>query len=178
MKEETTTYSVMSSPLGEILITATSAGLTSIHFQRGENRVAPGPNWRVVGDNSDGKVVMTAVDQLRAYFQGRLREFDLPLAPAGTPFQLKVWRALLDIPYGQTTTYGELARRLGKPNAARAVGAANGQNPVAIVIPCHRVIGSDGSLTGYASGVDIKDALLGLERSGRLVFNLELFPEG
>jgi methylated-DNA-[protein]-cysteine S-methyltransferase len=176
MSGSLSTYAVMTSPLGEILIMGNSAGLTAIAFQRGRNSVIPEPDWQVAGSDSDDTVVSEAIDQLRAYFAGELQEFDLPLAPVGTPFQKEVWQALLEIPYGQTISYGELADRLGKPNAARAVGAANGQNPVAIVIPCHRVIGSDGSLTGYASGVDIKAALLGLERNGQLAFNLELFP--
>jgi methylated-DNA-[protein]-cysteine S-methyltransferase len=102
--------------------------------------------------------------QLEAYFAGRLRQFTLDLAPQGTPFQQAVWRALQDIPYGQTTSYGALARQLGNPKASRAVGAANGQNPLAIVIPCHRVVGSTGKLTGYAGGVDTKQALLAFER--------------
>jgi methylated-DNA-[protein]-cysteine S-methyltransferase len=93
-----------------------------------------------------------------------LRTFDFPLAPQGTPFQQQVWRALCDIPYGETTSYGELARRIGNPNAVRAVGLANGSNPIAIIIPCHRVIGSNGSLTGYGGGLPIKKALLALER--------------
>jgi methylated-DNA-[protein]-cysteine S-methyltransferase len=102
--------------------------------------------------------------QLEAYFAGTLRQFTLDLAPQGTPFQQAVWRALQDIPYGQTTSYGALARQLGNPKASRAVGAANGQNPLAIVIPCHRVVGSTGKLTGYAGGLDTKQALLAFER--------------
>jgi methylated-DNA-[protein]-cysteine S-methyltransferase len=102
--------------------------------------------------------------QLRAYFAGELETFDLPLAPEGTPFQLEVWRRLCEIPYGETISYGELARRLGNPNASRAVGLANGANPIPIVIPCHRVIGSDGKLTGYGGGLPIKEKLLALER--------------
>ena len=104
------------------------------------------------------------IRQLRAYFAGELETFDLPLAPQGTPFQLGVWRRLCEIPYGQTISYGELARRLGNPNASRAVGLANGSNPIPIVIPCHRVIGSNGKLTGYGGGLPIKEKLLALER--------------
>ncbi len=104
-----------------------------------------------------------AVRQLDDYFHGSLRQFDVPVAPAGTPFQLRVWAMLRTIPYGTTTTYGALARRLGNPTAIRAVGRANGANPIGIVIPCHRVIGADGSLTGYAGGLNIKRALLELE---------------
>lgn len=102
--------------------------------------------------------------QLSAYFAGKAEAFDLPLAPEGTAFQLNVWRQLGEIPYGETISYGELARRIGNPNACRAVGLANGTNPIPIVIPCHRVIGSNGKLTGYGGGLDIKEKLLALER--------------
>src|SRR5690606_32152543 len=105
--------------------------------------------------------------QLDAYFRGTLRTFDLPLAPQGTPFQQTVWEALRHIPYGQTVSYGELARRVGRPAAVRAVGLANGSNPIAIVIPCHRVIGANGTLTGYGGGLPTKQALLALERGQR-----------
>jgi len=105
-----------------------------------------------------------ASDQLRAYFKGTLKDFSLPLDLDGTPFQLKVWNALQKIPYGTTISYGELARWIGKPKAVRAVGGANGRNPIPLVVPCHRVIGSDGSLTGYGSGLPIKSALLEHER--------------
>lgn len=106
--------------------------------------------------------------QLAAYADGRLRAFDLPLAPCGTSFQHAVWRALLDIPFGQTRSYGEVAASLGRPRAARAVGMACHRNPVAIIIPCHRVIGASGQLTGYAGGLDIKARLLALERLNRV----------
>jgi methylated-DNA-[protein]-cysteine S-methyltransferase len=105
-------------------------------------------------------------EQLAAYFRGDLQAFDLPLAPAGTPFQRRVWQELARIPYGETISYGELARRVGNPKAARAVGLANGQNPLPIIVPCHRVIGSDGRLTGYGGGLPRKEALLALERKG------------
>ncbi len=105
-----------------------------------------------------------AVEQLRAYFDGELTEFDLTLDMRGTPFQRRVWRALTEIPYGETESYGELARRVGQPGAARAVGMANGHNPIAIIVPCHRVIGADGSLTGYGGGLDRKRTLLQLEQ--------------
>lgn len=104
------------------------------------------------------------IRQLKAYFAGELEEFDLPLAPEGTAFQLKVWENLCDIPFGETISYGELARRIGNPNASRAVGLANGSNPIPIIIPCHRVIGSNGKLTGYGGGLPIKEKLLALER--------------
>ena len=115
--------------------------------------------WHDVVDSPIGPLTVSVVD----------RE-DVPLAPAGTPFQLTVWRALRDIPYGETIDYGELARRIGKPTASRAVGAANGRNPISIVVPCHRVIGSTGTLTGYGGGVERKQALLDLEQRGRRLF--------
>ena len=111
-----------------------------------------------------------AIAELREYFAGERRTFTVPLAPAGTPFQLRVWRALLEIPYGETTSYGELAQRLGQPTASRAVGLANGSNPIPVIIPCHRVIGANGSLTGYGGGLPIKQRLLALERSGDRLF--------
>jgi methylated-DNA-[protein]-cysteine S-methyltransferase len=105
-----------------------------------------------------------AIDQLHAYFAGTLREFDLPLVLRGTDFQKRVWRQLAQIRFGETTTYGAIAAQLGKPTASRAVGAANGQNPISIVLPCHRVIGKSGKLTGYAGGLDKKEKLLRFER--------------
>jgi methylated-DNA-[protein]-cysteine S-methyltransferase len=106
--------------------------------------------------------------QLREYFSGQRKTFDIPLAPKGTPFQLAVWNALLEVPYGDTVTYAELARRIGRPSAVRAVGAANGANPIPVIIPCHRVIGSNGTLTGYGGGIERKQWLLALE--GRRLF--------
>lgn len=106
-----------------------------------------------------------AADQLREYFAGQRKTFDLPLAPQGTAFQKAVWKALLEIPYGQTCTYGDIARRIGNPRAARAVGMANHYNPLMIVVPCHRVVGSGGALTGYACGLDVKKFLLELEKA-------------
>jgi methylated-DNA-[protein]-cysteine S-methyltransferase len=114
--------------------------------------------------HEDRQALRQAIDQIEAYFAGTLRQFRLALAPQGTPFQQAVWRALQDIPYGATTSYGDLARQLGKPQASRAVGAANGRNPLALVIPCHRVVGSTGKLTGYAGGLKTKEALLAFER--------------
>ena len=109
------------------------------------------------------EILSEAQHQLQEYFEGRLRQFTLPVAPAGTPFQQRVWQELQKVPWGTTTTYGKIAKRIGQPTAVRAVGSANGRNPVAIVIPCHRVIGSDGSLTGYAGGLATKRRLLQLE---------------
>jgi methylated-DNA-[protein]-cysteine S-methyltransferase len=111
-------------------------------------------------------MLRVAADQLAAYFAGERTDFDLPLSPSGTPFQLSVWRALLSIPYGETISYRELARRIGNAKAVRAVGAANGRNPIPIIVPCHRVIGADGSLTGYGGGLPRKRLLLELEGAG------------
>lgn len=152
-------YSYLSSPLGPILIAGDEDGLRLINFQRNASLPAAASAWI-----EDRQPLRDAIDQLEAYFAGTLRNFTLKLAPVGTPFQQSVWQALQDIPYGETTSYGALARQLGKPQASRAVGAANGRNPLAIVIPCHRVIGSTGKLTGYAGGLDIKEALLDFER--------------
>jgi methylated-DNA-[protein]-cysteine S-methyltransferase len=113
----------------------------------------------------DSSRTAAANDELQRYFDGSLREFTVPLALKGSPFQLQVWRLLREIPYGHTRTYGELARKLGLPDAARAVGRANATNPIAIMVPCHRVIGSSGALTGYAGGLDVKRALLEIESS-------------
>lgn len=123
----------------------------------------PDPAWRPARGGLP-PALRRAERQLREYFDGGRRGFDLPLAPAGTDFQRRVWRELGRIPYGETRSYGDLARRIGRPGAARAVGAANGRNPLAIVVPCHRVIGADGALTGYGGGLPVKQTLLALER--------------
>ena len=112
---------------------------------------------------SSDPLLLQAADQLRAYFAGELREFDLPLAPRGTPFQLSAWAAVSAIPYGRTATYAEIAAAIGRPSACRAVGAANGRNPLPVIVPCHRVIGAAGALTGYGGGLDRKRSLLDLE---------------
>lgn len=151
-------YTTIDSPLGEILLTGTTAGLSGIYFQEGANRQEPEADWE-----RDEAIFAEAIAQLQAYFAGSLRRFDLPLVLQGTPFEMAVWQLVRAIPYGETTTYGSLARKLGKPGAARAVGLANGRNPLPIIIPCHRVIGSDGSLTGYGAGISFKEALLATE---------------
>src|SRR5580704_16936602 len=133
-----TQQTYMESPVGRLLLVADEDMLTGLHFvEAGETNGVP-----------DRGVLRNAVEQLKAYFAGDLRDFDLPLSARGTPFQLGVWRALREIPYGQTISYGELARRIGNPKGSRAVGLANGSNPIPIIVPCHRVIGSNGSLTG------------------------------
>jgi len=141
-------------PVGPLLLVARDGALTALHFGAG-----PGPGER---DDAD-PVLLAAAAQLREYFAGARTSFDVPLAPEGTAFQRAVWEQLRRIPYGATESYGEIARRLGSPTASRAVGAANGRNPIAIIVPCHRVIGANGSLTGYAGGLDCKRALLDLE---------------
>jgi methylated-DNA-[protein]-cysteine S-methyltransferase len=154
-------YTRAPSPLGPLLLVGTADALTFIWLPSGRDRLDPEPDWV-----ESVRPFKEAVRQLDAYFAGRLRQFDLPLAPDGTTFQRRVWRALCDIPYGETVSYGELARRIERPTAVRAVGAANGQNPISIVIPCHRVIGSDGRLVGYGGGLPAKSMLLDLERRG------------
>ena len=154
-------YTTIESPLGPLLISGDDTGLRNVSFQAGTHALTPSADWV-----RDDAALVRAARQLREYFEGARRVFDLPLAPAGTRFQLEVWRALILIPYGQTISYGELARRVGNPKGSRAVGAANGRNPLPLVIPCHRVIASNGALTGYGGGLWIKEALLNAERRG------------
>lgn len=153
---ETLRYAHMESPVGALLLARDDEGLRVISFPSGHKARAPEPGWQ----KTDIAEFDDTTSQLTAYFDGETTEFDLPLKPEGTPFQMAVWEALQDIPYGETISYGELAKRIGKPSASRAVGAANGANPLPIVIPCHRVIGADNSLTGFGGGVDIKEFLL------------------
>jgi len=145
-------------PVGPLLLAGTAEALTRVNFQAGPHRLRPLSAWR-----QDAAPFAGALAQLTEYFRGARREFELPLAPEGTPFQLAVWQALRAIPYGETVSYGELAQRVALPGGARAVGMANGANPLPIIVPCHRVIGADGSLTGFGGGLDIKRALLSLE---------------
>ncbi len=152
-------YTTIAPPVGPLLLVADEAGLRKIHFINGRHPAKPAPEWR-----EDPTKLQETIRQLRAYFAGELETFDLTLAPQGTPFQLKIWNLLREIPYGETISYGELARRAGNPKASRAVGLANGANPIPIIIPCHRVIGSSGKLTGYGGGLPIKEKLLALER--------------
>jgi methylated-DNA-[protein]-cysteine S-methyltransferase len=155
----TTRFTHIESPVGELLVTVDSAGaLTRLHFGDGTRTPAPPSDW-----SNDERPFTELRRQLAAYFAGELQDFDLRLAPGGTPFQLDVWRALRAIPYGTTASYGEIARAVGQPAAARAVGGANNRNPIAIIVPCHRVIGAGGSLTGYGGGLDRKRLLLALE---------------
>jgi methylated-DNA-[protein]-cysteine S-methyltransferase len=158
------TRTVIDTPIGPLLLVGGDDGLHEIRFHASETGADSAESASTNGGGAEA--VAEAARQLRSYFAGTLHEFDLPLAPAGTEFQRTVWRALRDIPYGRTESYGELARRIGRPKAVRAVGAANGANPLPIVVPCHRVIGGDGSLTGYGGGLSIKQALLELEGVG------------
>jgi len=155
-------YTRYDSPLGNLLLVAENNALTGIYFADGKSRAGIGDDWK---EQPDHPVLQTAKRQLDEYFAGRRKIFDLPLAPSGTPFQHRVWQALLAIPYGETQSYADIARRIGNPKAVRAVGAANGANPISIVVPCHRVIGADGSLTGYGGGLPRKRKLLALEQA-------------
>jgi methylated-DNA-[protein]-cysteine S-methyltransferase len=159
LKKMPLSFTQLESPLGPLLLAGDDAGLREISFVNGRHPARPDPSWK----ENPGPLKET-IGQLRAYFAGELENFDLPLVPHGTPFQLKVWEQLCEIPYGETISYGDLAGRIGNPKASRAVGLANGSNPIPIVIPCHRVIGSNGKLTGYGGGLPIKEKLLALER--------------
>ncbi len=153
-----TFFTSLDSPIGELLLTSNGEAITGLFMEQHRGEPNPIDAWR-----RDDRPFREATRQLRAYFAGELTEFDLPLAAEGAAFQRRVWSELLKIPYGSTISYGALARRLGNPNASRAVGSANGRNPISIIIPCHRVIGSDGKLTGYGGGVERKKFLLDLE---------------
>lgn len=152
-------HSVMDSPIGPLTIVADDGALVAVYMT--EHKHAPEPGS--LGDRVDD-AHPAATRQLREYFDGERHEFDLPLAPVGTDFQQQVWAGLRTIPYGETWSYGQLATALGKPGASRAVGLANGRNPISIVVPCHRVVGANGAMTGYAGGVERKVFLLDLER--------------
>lgn len=149
-----TYYTTIESPIGDLLLTSDGERLTGIVMAP----AAPAPGWR-----DDRGPLASTIEQLGEYFAGDRTHFGLELAPVGTPFQMRVWNALSDIPYGKTISYGELARRIDNPRAVRAVGRANGANPIPIVVPCHRVIAANGTLHGYGGGVDRKATLLALE---------------
>ena len=156
--QKTYVYKMMKSPVGELKLIASKDGLAAIMWE---------DDWRVrlnvVAEDRKHPVLRETERQLKEYFAGRRKTFNLKLDFAGTPFQKKVWQALLTIPFGETRSYAQIAKQVGKPKAVRAVGAANGRNPISIVAPCHRVIGSSGALTGYAGGLEAKAHLLGLE---------------
>ena len=157
-------YCYVDSPVGSLLVAGDEGAIRRIDFPHDGKPAPPEPGWH---ESSSG-LLQEATRQLSEYFSGRRTVFTLPLVPEGTEFQRTVWRHLLDIPYGHTISYGELAKRLGKPKASRAVGAANGCNPLPIMMPCHRVIGADGKLTGFGGGLPTKKALLTLEAGLKL----------
>ena len=158
-------FAWIESPLGRLLLVADDEGLREVAFAEGRTPPVVDASWK-----PGGHLLSEPVRQLNAFFAAELCEFDLRLAPTGTPFQQRVWKELCTIPFGATISYGELARRIGNPDASRAVGLANGSNPIAVVIPCHRVIGSNGKLTGYGGGLENKRWLLDFER-GQLSAN-------
>jgi methylated-DNA-[protein]-cysteine S-methyltransferase len=151
-------YCYFESPVGRLLLTGGNV-LEGLDFPGSRTRIQPESDW-----DFDTNCFARVVSQLEAYFRGELTQFDLELKPGGTQFQKKVWQELVKIPYGETISYGELAGRIGNPNASRAVGSANGKNPISIIIPCHRVIGKNGSLTGFGGGLGVKQTLLDLEK--------------
>jgi methylated-DNA-[protein]-cysteine S-methyltransferase len=156
-------YDIIDSPVGPLLAARDDRGVSDLRFELGGSGHLPEPGWK-----HDPAALEEVRSQLDEYFAGTRTDFDLPLSLHGTDFQRLVWTELTRIPYGETTSYGELARRIGRPRAMRAVGLANGRNPVSIIVPCHRVIGADGSLTGYGGGLDRKRLLLGLESGAAL----------
>jgi methylated-DNA-[protein]-cysteine S-methyltransferase len=151
-------YSWFESPIGPLLLAGSDDGLRLVSFSAGRHAKEVDPQWQ-----EDPGAFEEVVGQLKAYFAGQRTSFELPLVLVGTDFQKKVWMALREIPYGKTVSYKELAGAIGRPKAVRAVGAANGANPIPIIIPCHRVIGNDGSLTGFGGGLPLKKKLLELE---------------
>lgn len=158
---QTMRYTWHASPIGALLLAGEGDALALLGFPSGSMARTPAPDWR-----RDDTAFAEARTQLAAYFGAELHDFDLSLAPRGTAFQLQVWQALRAIPYGETCSYAALATAIGKPTAVRAVGHANGRNPLPIIVPCHRVIGRDGSLTGFGGGLPAKSFLLALERGG------------
>src|SRR5947207_10440214 len=154
-------YSLMPSPLGDVILVANGDALCGVYFDDQKYLPPIDPAWQ---KDEDSAVLRAAHSQLDQYFAGSRRLFELPLAPNGTPFQRAVWNEIAQVPWGETLTYAELASRAGHPGSARAAGAATGRNPLSIIVPCHRIVGSDGSLTGYAGGLDRKQTLLALEQ--------------
>ena len=152
-------YAPAPTPLGTFWVVADDTAVTAIHYPHDE----PADTWGERIEAADHAVLQAAATQLADFLAGRRQDFDLPLRPAGTDFQRAAWAALLEIPYGETRSYRDQAETIGRPTAVRAVGAANGRNPIPVVIPCHRVLGSSGSLTGYAGGTELKARLLDLE---------------
>jgi methylated-DNA-[protein]-cysteine S-methyltransferase len=153
-------YKFVDSPVGKLKLVASQSGLTAILWENDNPRRVPLND--LVEDN-DQPILLETERQLKEYFAGERNSFSIPLDMRGTAFQKDVWRALLAIPFGETLSYGQIAKKLGRPSASRAVGAANGRNPISIIVPCHRVIGSTGKLTGFAGGLEAKSHLLNLE---------------
>jgi methylated-DNA-[protein]-cysteine S-methyltransferase len=151
-------YTRIKSPVGTLLLAGDAMALRRVSFESSKRSAPPQTHWK-----QNRAAFAEVIRQLQAYFRGELKEFDLPLAMEGTKFQLRVWNELREIPYGETISYAQLAGRIGNPQAVRAVGAANGNNPISIIVPCHRVIGSNGSLTGFGGGLPTKKMLLELE---------------
>jgi methylated-DNA-[protein]-cysteine S-methyltransferase len=160
-------YKFLDSPVGKLKLVASGTGLIAILWENDNPRRVPLTD--MVEDNSQS-ILLEAERQLKEYFAGQRSSFSVPLDMRGTSFQKDVWRALLTIPFGKTLSYGQIANQLGRPSARRAVGAANGRNPISIVVPCHRVVGSTGKLTGFAGGLDVKAHLLNLETSSQHLF--------
>jgi methylated-DNA-[protein]-cysteine S-methyltransferase len=151
-------YTTIESPIGELLLSGDEQALHGLYMQAGRKPTAIGAGWQ-----RSAQPFAIVTEQLSEYFEGRRVEFDVPLRLHGSSFERRVWRALQDIPYAETVSYGEIARRIGQPHAARAVGLANGRNPIAVIVPCHRVVGANGTLTGYGGGLERKRLLLELE---------------
>jgi methylated-DNA-[protein]-cysteine S-methyltransferase len=171
-------FCYVDSPIGRLMLTSDGTALTGLYMNLYRNKPTklpnPGDDWI---QNATKDPLPAAVRQLQEYFAGTRRKFDLPLKMQGTEFQQRVWRELTQIPFGETRSYGQLAKRLGNPNGSRAVGLANGRNPIAVIVPCHRVIGADGSLTGFGGGLDRKQWLLtheGHPGTGELAFGDEM----
>ncbi|HME03088.1 MAG TPA: methylated-DNA--[protein]-cysteine S-methyltransferase [Solirubrobacteraceae bacterium] len=153
-------YTTLGSPLGELLLLGNEEALQGLYMQDGRKPMRIAPEWQRAA-----RPFADVATQLRAYFERRRVSFDVPLMMHGTPFERLVWRALQDIPYGETASYGQIARRIGQPSAARAVGLANGRNPISVIVPCHRVIGANGALTGYGGGLERNRELVGEHRA-------------
>lgn len=154
----TTYFTYHDTTIGSLLLAGQGDSLSLLGFPQGKMQRRHDKDWQ-----EDSSPFAEVIRQLDSYFTGELDNFDLPLAPQGTEFQQSVWQALREIPYGETWSYGQLAQHIGRPKASRAVGAANGVNPIPVIIPCHRVIGSSGKLTGFGGGLETKEYLLGLE---------------
>lgn len=152
-------YTTVESPIGELLLLGDGQALRGLYMQDGRKAMRIAPHWEPAA-----RPFARVIEQLREYFDGSRVTFDIPLVMRGTTFERRVWRALQDIPYGETVSYGALARRIGQPSAPRAIGLANGRNPISVIVPCHRVIGANGALTGYGGGLERKRILLELEK--------------